>query len=420
MEKHMSSYEQMLIEKRANVWEQAKGLLDHAAEEKRELDATEQASYNQMTADLADLRSTIEKLKSDRETAAASEAALRDLAKSPVDEERNGHRPSSEDKAAELRSFLKGERNLIDFRGTPEDIRSINEYRSGLSGLTQGAGAATMPTNFYNKLWAHLINASEFLKSGITVLQTDNGDTLQLPTTTAHSTASWTAQQATISESDPAFVQRSLSAYKAALLIQVAQELVDDTGVDLEGYLAMQAGRAVGNLVGQGLVVGTGSTQPTGITTQTTAGVTGGTGVTGHMTFDDVINLYYSVIPQYRSSKAAAFVTADASIGYLRTLKDSYGRYLWQPGLTLGTPDTILGAPVIQEVWMPAIGLNNKSLIFGDLSAYFARVVNGIRFEQSREFAFNTDQITFRCVLRADGTLVDQTGAVKHFVGGAS
>jgi HK97 family phage major capsid protein len=243
---------------------------------------------------------------------------------------------------------------------------------------------------------------------------------LQLPTTTAHSTASWTAQQAPITESDPVFVQRSLSAYKSALLITVANELITDTGVDLEGYLAMQAGRAVGNLIGQALVVGTGSTQPTGITTLTSLGVTGATGKVGAPSFDDVINLYYSVIPQYRASQSAAFVTADASIGQLRTLKDSQGRYLWQPGLTDGTPDTILGKRVVQEVWMPAQALNAKSLLFGDLSAYFARMVNGIRFEQSRDYAFNTDQVTFRCIARADGTLIDQTGAVKHFVGAAS
>jgi HK97 family phage major capsid protein len=403
----------MLTEKRANVWEQAKALLDTAAAEKRGLTAEEQASYDKMSEDLNALRSQVDRLTEDRANADASEAALRALAETPK-------APQADPADEALRSFLKGEQRTFDINPTRAEVRAAAEYRTGLSGLTQGAGAATMPTNFYGKLWAHLINASQMLQSGITVLQTDNGDTLQLPTTTAHSTAAWTAQQAAITESDPAFVQRSLSAYKASLLISVANELIDDTGVDLEGYLAMQAGRAVGNLVGQGLVVGTGTTQPTGITTLTTLGVTSGTGVAGKPTFDDVINLYYSVIPQYRASQSAAFLTNDTTIGLLRTLKDSQGRYLWQPGLTDGTPDTILGKKVIQEVWMPATGVNNKSLIFGDMSAYFARIVNGIRFEQSRDYAFNTDQVTFRCILRADGTLVDQTGAVKHFVGAAT
>lgn len=413
----MSGYTQMLIEKRANTWEQAKALLDHATDEKRELTAEEQAQYDRMSADLASQRAAIDKLVADEASAKAAEESLRGLAQTPVDPARQ---PAAADSSADLRAFLKGERRSFDVTPTRDEVRAATAYReqrAGLSGLTSAAGGATQPTNFYNKLWAHLINASSFLQSGITVLQTDNGDTIQLPTTTSHSTAAWTAAQAAITESDPAFTQRSLGAYKASLLITVANELIDDTGVDLEGYLAMQAGRAVGNLVGQGFVVGTGSGQPTGITTLTTLGVTGATGVSGAPNFDNIINLYYSVIPQYRAAASAGWVTNDVTVGLLRTLKDSYGRYLWQPGLTEGTPDTILGKAVYSEVWMPTTALNAKSVIFGDLAAYFGRIVNGIRFEQSRDYAFNSDQVTFRCVLRADGILVDQTGAVKHFVG---
>ena len=42
----------------------------------------------------------------------------------------------------------------------------------------------------------------------------------------------------------------TLSAYKFGIMLQVARELIDDTAVDLLGYLAMQAGRAIGNNFG--------------------------------------------------------------------------------------------------------------------------------------------------------------------------
>lgn len=412
----MSEYAKMLLEKRANVWEQAKALLDKAAEEKRGLTAEEQASYDKMSEDLRSLREQADKVAADHATAEASEASLRKLAETPADE---AHRkaPNQEQFGRELRAFLRGERRSLDVTGDV-DIRALQQR--ALGGSTAGAGVETQPTNFYNKLWASLIQTAQLMQAGVTVLQTNDGNTIQIPSADTHSTASWTQAGNTISESDPHFVQRSLSAYKASNLILVDRELTEDTGVDLEGYLAMECGRAVGNLIGQGLAVGTGSGQPTGLITKTSLGVTSATAVSGKPTFDDVINLYYSVIPQYRASQACAFVMEDSTAGYLRTLKDSYGQYLWQPGLTLGTPDTILGKRVVIEPYMPALGLNNKSIAFGDLAAYFARVVRGIRFEQSLDFAFNSDQVAFRCVLRADGTLVDQTGAVKHFVGAAS
>ena len=66
------------------------------------------------------------------------------------------------------------------------------------------------------------------------------------------------------------------------------------------------------------------------------------------------------------------------------------------------------------------MALGAKSVIFGDFGAYFVRIAGGIRFERSTDFAFNADQITFKAVLRGDGILADQTGAIKVFVGNAA
>jgi HK97 family phage major capsid protein len=49
------------------------------------------------------------------------------------------------------------------------------------------------------------------------------------------------------------------------------------------------------------------------------------------------------------------------------------------------------------------------------MSRYFVRLVNGIRFERSDDFKFQNDLISFRCILRLDGALID-TAAVKTFV----
>lgn len=51
------------------------------------------------------------------------------------------------------------------------------------------------------------------------------------------------------------------------------------------------------------------------------------------------------------------------------------------------------------------------------MSGDWVRVVNGIRFERSDDFNFDTDVVSFRCLIRGDGMLVDQSGAVKHFIG---
>jgi HK97 family phage major capsid protein len=62
----------------------------------------------------------------------------------------------------------------------------------------------------------------------------------------------------------------------------------------------------------------------------------------------------------------------------------------------------------------------SKSIAFGDFSQYFVRLVGGVRFERSDDFAFGSDLVTFRAILRGDGTLVDRTGAIKMYQGAAT
>jgi hypothetical protein len=47
-------------------------------------------------------------------------------------------------------------------------------------------------------------------------------------------------------------------------------------------------------------------------------------------------------------------------------------------------------------------------------------MAGGVRFERSDDYAFNSDLVTYRAIIRADGLTIDQTGAIKVFAGGAS
>jgi HK97 family phage major capsid protein len=228
------------------------------------------------------------------------------------------------------------------------------------------------------------------------------------------------AEAGTIGTSEPTFGQITLGAFKYGDLMQVSRELVNDTGVDLEGYLAMQVGRALGNALGTHLISGTGAGQPRGVVTDATLGKTGSAAVVGVFNYDDLVDLQYSVIAPYRASRSCYWVLRDASLATLRKIKDTTNQPIWQPSMVLGAPDMLLGKPVVTDPFVAAVGLSAKSVLFGDFSQYFVRMVGGIRFERSDDFAFNTDLITYRAILRADAALVDLTGAVKFFAGNAA
>ncbi|MGV4984521.1 phage major capsid protein [Streptomyces sp. NRAIS4] len=417
----MSGMVETLRGRRANVWEQMKALADKAAEENRSFSAEEQGQWDVMSEELDKLDARIKSALDTEQRAKDADDAFNRLhggggqGGQGGGQRGTGPKPQEGQQASELRAWMRGEGpRFFEVKPSgPIDVRSLTKG-------TAAAGGNTVPTNFYDRLVAHLIQTSAILQSGATILNTDSGETIQIPKTTAHSTASIVTEGNAIGTSEPTFGQVPLGAYKYGALIQVSRELLDDTGVDLEGYLAMQAGRALGNAFGAHAITGTGTGQPRGVVTDATIGVTGATGVGGAFSSDNLIDLFFSVIAPYRRSESAVWMMADSSIANARKLKDTTGQYIWQPGLQAGVPDTILGKPVLTEPNVSAVGLSNKSVVFGDMSQYFVRLAGGIRFERSDDYAFNTDLVTFRALMRADGALVDLTGAVKTFAGGAS
>jgi HK97 family phage major capsid protein len=403
----MSDYIRTLHEKRMRAWEGAKEILDRAASENRELSAEEETSYRRANEDINALDARINEYTDAEARKAEAERQFAEIAKTG---------PVREDKGSDVRSWLLGESGRA----------FVAEARTAPTGnLTKGtssAGGATVPTSFYGRLVEHMIEVSGVLQAGPTVLNTESGENLEIPKTTAHSdNAALVSEAGTLTVNEPTFGVVTLGSYKFGLMLSVARELAEDTGVDLEGYLARQAGRALGNGFGAYLVTGTGSSQPGGVATAASAGVTGASTVK-IPTADDMIDLFYSVIAPYRSSQSCGWLMNDTTVAQIRKLKDENGVYIWQPGLLAGSPDLILGKPVHTDPNMAtdAAGNGKKTILFGDFSTYYVRQVSGIRFERSDDFAFDSDLITYRTLLRGDGAQVDTTGAIKAYVTGAA
>jgi HK97 family phage major capsid protein len=413
-----------LRDRRLNVWEEAKGIAEKAAEENRSLSEEEQGRWDALQEEMQKLDVRIRAVLDTEKRAKEADDAYDALSgKSPAKGQAVTTAGGSK-MLQEVRAWARGDEGagrVLEVRRDP-GLGPIN-YRV----LTTAGGGSTtnastiIPIDFYDMLIAHLIEVSGVMQCGPTVLNTGGGETLQVPKTTQHSVAASAAQAGALPTSDPGFGSQALSAFKYGILLQVARELIDDTAVDLLGYLAMQAGRALGNAFGNDLVNGTGTGQPSGLIGSATAGVTGSvTGVSGAPSYANLVDLEYSVIAPYRQSRSCYWLAADKTIGGFRKITDTVGRPIWEPSAVLGSPDLLLGKPLVADPFMPAMATNAKSILFGDFSQFFVRLVGGVRFERSDDFAFGSDLVTFRAILRGDGTLVDRTGAIKYYAGAAT
>ena len=415
-----------LIDRRASLFEQMKAINDREIGEERALTTEEREQWTKLNTELDEVDARITELEElevrakdhdkQRERfehvvnpdtpnrgrqSSAEEQRWRDFLSSPVDPATGRHRS--------LEVSLSGLQSRVDEDSGRVTVRDL----SIIDGA--GAGLETVPTSFRAQLYEHLIESSAMRQTNATVLTTGSGEDLQIPKTTAHGTAAIVAEKALIPENDPAFGQVTLGAFKYGVLIQVSSELIQDTAVDLLGYLSRQAGRAIGNVSGGHFVTGDGASKPRGVITAATVGKTGGTGVSGAFTADDLIDLFYSVIAEY--ARRGWWLMARSSEGEARKLKGSDNNYLWQPGLQVGAPNQLLGRPIVNDPNVAAVALSAKSVAFGDMSAYVIRDVVAMRFERSDDFAFANDLVTFRALLRTDGDLVDETGAVKVYQG---
>jgi HK97 family phage major capsid protein len=279
-----------------------------------------------------------------------------------------------------------------------------------------------LSTDVYSTIVQHMVETSSLMAAGATVVTTSTGEDLIIPKSTGFVSSAIIGEGASITESDPTLATVTLKAFKYANYFEISQELANDTPTNPLSFLARQAALSLGlgaTGFGDDIINGAGTTEPRGLLLDAATGVTGpaGTGTTlgtqgtANQGIDALWNLVGSVAEPYASSPSAAFLLRNASDIIVRKLKDTTG----QPVQGLTTRGQLLGYPSYVDPFMPAMANTAESIAFGDMSKYFIRIVNGIRFERSDEFRFQNDLVAFRCILRLDGALVD-TGAVRTFV----
>lgn len=229
-----------------------------------------------------------------------------------------------------------------------------------------------------------------------------------IPVESSLGTATWTAEEADYTESDPVFGTLVLGAHKLGTILKVSEELLQDSAFDLQAYLASNFGKRFGIAEEAAFVNGNGTGKPTGLVQGASAGVTAASA--SAITADEVVDMFHSLGRPYRG--AARWVMNDATAKLIRKLKDGQNQYIWQPGLQAGQPDTILGRPVLVSSAMPTAAVSAVTMLFGDLSYYTIADRTGAVMQRLNELYAANGQVGFRMYKRTDGK-VTLSAAIK-------
>ena len=391
----MSEFIAKQVEAKQKAWHEAKALLESSAARNNEWTGEDEAKFAELNAEIDRRNTAIELEQREAKVVEQLQASAINFKDASV----------SDNEGDILRKMAAGEIRGYEF---PMEKR-----------ITGSSTGAPVPTGFVNEIVkvARLVNP---LLDYATVLNTASGENLQVPSQAGFSTAAIVGQGSTAAVSEPTFNSLvTLSAYKAYALAQLSRELILDSGVDIVGFLAEQFGNAFGNFIGDKVVNGTGTVEPTGFLTAAATGVTGATGTAGAFTAANVIDLVYSLDGALRSKPSFAMLANSTSIAALRKLQDGSGRFIFDVGVGLDKRDLVLGVPVIETPAMPSPGTGVRSLAVGDLKSLYIRNAGGLQVDRSDDWAFNADLSTWRATWRFDSRLI-QTNNIKVFRGGAS
>ena len=366
--------------------------------------AEDAARYDKMEADVVNLGKEIDRLERQQRM----DAEMAKPTSVPITEQPGN--PTSENEK-------KGRASMAYQKAFWDSIRHKNfiDVQNALSVGTDADGGYLVPDEFEHQLIDKL-QEENFFRSLATIIHT-SGDR-KIPIVTGHGEAAWMEENGLYPDSQDTFGQQSIGAYKLGTMIKVSEELLNDSVFDLESYISREFARRIGAKEEEAFFTGDGSGKPLGILAASGGAETGITAASATaITADELIDLFYSLKSPYRRN--AVWVLNDSTIKAVRKLKDGSGQYLWQPSLTAGTPDTILGRPVRTSAYMPAIAASAKTIAFGDFSYYWIADRQGRSFKRLNELYAANGQVGFLASQRVDGKMI-LPEAVKVLVQKAS
>lgn len=390
-----------LYEKRANIITQMNALNDAALAEGRELTAEEENNHTRMFEEQSKLKKQIDRLEEARELQrgeAERAARHRDDRNGGGANPSGGNGGNGEERTLEQRA----EARHLEFRkwmNQPEPTNGSWEFRA-LQADSDAAGGYTVVGETFVGGLIKAVDDNVFVRRLATKHQVTSSESLGRPSLDADpADADWTAEIQTGSEdSTMAFGKRTLTPHPLAKRIKVSRKLLRLSALGAEALVTQRLAYKFGITEEKAFLTGSGANQPLGVFTATADGVPTSrdslTGSATSITADGLFDAKYALKGNYWPRARWAFHRDGMKI--IAKLKDSQNRYLWEPSLQAGQPESLLNFPVEMSEYVP--NTFTTGLYVGMLADWsFYEIADSLDFDLQRlvELYAETNQIGF-------------------------
>lgn len=222
--------------------------------------------------------------------------------------------------------------------------------------------------------------------------------------------AGWEGETVAGDETDtPEWKKKRIPVHVMYAKPQASQTLLEDSGINIEAWLAKHVTNRFMRLEGAAFVTGNGVVTPRGFLTYADGTNYGqiervNMQAAGAVTADGFIALKYSLVEDYLNR--GTFVMNRTTVRDTMYLKDGEGRYIWKPGFQDDAQASILGLPVRMSTSMPAVAAGILAVALADWKEAYM-VVDRLGITIQRDPFTQKPMIEFYTRKRVGGDVVN-------------
>ena len=344
-------------ENREEKVKEMENVLNAAKTENRAMTAEEQASFDAIEKEIADIDKTIE----------AEERAAK--AKNTKETGDNGVEQETQEELEE-RAFVKY------VLGAAAGL----EERAGELNLTMANNGAIVPTSIANKIIKKVKDISPILSRATVYYMTGE---LKVPVYGASSghdvKVAYSDDFTELTADAGKFTSVDLKGYLVGALTLIGRKLKTNAMFNVTDFIVNYMAEEIAAFLEGELLNGTTSKMEGALSTTNEKTAAAAAAITA----DELIDLQAKVKQAFQSD--ACWIMHPETFTAVKKLKDGQSRYLLQDDFSGEFPYRLLGKPVFVSDNMPKIATGAKTVLYGDMSGLSVKIAEQLEIEVLRE-----------------------------------
>jgi HK97 family phage major capsid protein len=251
---------------------------------------------------------------------------------------------------------------------------SVSELKADLSEAVDTLGGYLVPEDLRLDMLERLPGLTA-IRSGADVVTSSSDVMVRVKVTGGdkrHVTpmrVTWVGDSPTTDQAktNPTFGVEKTPMHIAMCTVRVPKAVLEDSAYPLSNKLGEWVSQEYALDEDEQFTIGDGIAKPEGILPKSLNkhGLTEvKSGAAAALTPAGLVAMRYGIARQYRAG--AVWIMNDTTAGLIAAMLDAQNRPLWQPSMTEGEPDRLLGFPVLTTETMPDVGANKFPILFGN------------------------------------------------------